>query len=225
MSISYDLNTKLLQTTTAAPGTQAAGTQAASTEATQPAGTTASPQQTGSEATQPAGTTAAPQQQTSTGATQPAQTTQAATQAAGTQAATQPAQTSTAAAATQSAEAGQTQTTQAAAQEDTQTSGESSYENERKSKDCVEKYTPGNGGGNNRCKTKFLSWGRTNHARNRAMKKLRERMLPANEPRIKNGIKYVGDLKISILVEEDGTLFEVEVDADGTTSVSEGAQL
>ena len=57
------------------------------------------------------------------------------------------------------------------------------------------------------------------------MNKLRKKKLGKGEARIKNGVKYVGDMKISMLVEEDGTLFEVEVDSDGNYVVSEGAQL
>ena len=201
----------IASTTTVAPTSPA--TQAAGTEAAQSAGTTAAPQQTGTTAApQQTGTTAAPQQ-TGTSATQSAEAGQTQTTQA-TQPATQ------AAGQTQTTQA--VQTTQAAAQQEEQTS---SYGNTKKTKDCVEKYTPGNGGGNNRCKTKFLSWGKTNQARNRAMKKLRNKKLKKNEARTKNGVTYVGDQKITMLVVEDGTLFEVEVDSDGNAAISEGAQL
>ena len=154
-------------------------------------------QAAGTEAAQSAGTTAAPQQQTGTSATQ----------SAGTTAALQ-----------------QTGTT-AAPQASSKSSKSSAYKNTKKKEDCVEKYTPGNKAGKERCKKKNLSWEKTNHARQRAMKKLRQKKLKKNKPRTKNGVTYVGDKKISLLVEEDGTLFEVEVDSDGNYVVSEGAQL
>ena len=128
------------------------------------------------------------------------------------------------------AEAAQSAGTTAAPQQtgttaSSKSSKSSSYKNKKKKEDCVEKYTPGNKAGKARCKKQNLSWDKANNARNRAMKKLRKKKLGKGEARIKNGVKYVGDMKISMLVEEDGTLFEVEVDSDGNYVVSEGAQL
>ena len=52
------------------------------------------------------------------------------------------------------------------------------------------------------------------------MKSLRDHKLPDGVPRVQNGVEYVGDQRVSMLVVEDGMLYEVEVMADGSMTVS-----
>ena len=53
------------------------------------------------------------------------------------------------------------------------------------------------------------------------MKLLRDYRLPPGVPRINTaGLMYVGDLKVSMLIEDEGMLYEVDVMADGSITVS-----
>ena len=73
----------------------------------------------------------------------------------------------------------------------------------------------------NTCKKKKdIPWKKKDKAWKMGMQKLRERKLPAGQARIQAGVKYVGDQKVSLLVEDEGMLYEVEVSADGSVVVS-----
>ena len=69
-------------------------------------------------------------------------------------------------------------------------------------------------------KKKDLSWKKKDHAWKVGMKSLRDHKLPEGVPRVQNGVEYVGDQRVSMLIVEDGLLFEVEVMADGSITVS-----
>ena len=69
-------------------------------------------------------------------------------------------------------------------------------------------------------KKKNLKWKKKDKAWKLGMKLLRDRKLPPGVPRVQAGVKYVGDMKVSLLVEDEGMLYEVEVLADGSITVS-----
>ena len=58
-------------------------------------------------------------------------------------------------------------------------------------------------------KKKDLSWRRKDRTWKVGMKTLRDHKLPEGVPRVQNGVEYVGDQRVSMLVVEDGMLYEV----------------